>query len=182
MPTRQSQNRGDNAPNENRGKNDHRDRFNRRDRSRNVEEPVANGKMQYAEAVITPAINGADGVAAPDDAFYLPQIGVEIVDTNERNGNRFYSVRDLRNGHIIKNVTRRGARKLWNYAIQQYEDRPSERAKIEWRGNVGLVGLEKRAGKTRYDLALREGERIRIFYGVTDDGMEGEWATFVQED
>lgn len=182
MPTRQSQNRGDNAPNENRGKNDHRDRFNRRDRSRNVEEPVANGKMQDAEAVITPTINGADGVVAPDDAFYLPQIGVEIVDTNERNGNRFYSVRDLRNGHIIKNVTRRGARKLWNYAIQQYEDRPSERTKIEWRGNVGLVGLEKRAGKTRYDLALREGERIRIFYGVTDDGMEGEWATFVQED
>src|SRR5690606_24151422 len=49
--------------------------------------------------------------ATPDDAFYLPQIGVEIVGESERNGVRFYSIRDLRNGHVIHNVTRKGARK-----------------------------------------------------------------------
>ena len=34
----------------------------------------------------------------------------------------------------------------------------------------------------RYDLALREGETVRIFYGVTEDGMEGPWSVFVQEE
>lgn len=120
--------------------------------------------------------------ATPEDAFYLPQIGVEIVQAGERNGNRVYSIRDLRNGHVIHNVTRKGARKLWNYAIGQFEDNPVRPDKIQWRGNVGLVAAETRAGKVRYDLARREGERIRVFYGVTDEGMEGEWTAFVQEE
>ncbi|MCX6044500.1 MAG: putative DNA binding domain-containing protein [Chloroflexi bacterium] len=179
--------RNENGSGENRAKSENRDRYNRRDRGRTAEElpeiAAVNGKVQEPELPLIPVTsNGEDELGQRDEAFYLPQIGVEIVETGERNGNRFYSVRDLRNGHIIKNVTRRGARKLWNYAIQQHEDRPAPSHKIEWRGNIGLVGLEKRAGKTRYDLALREGDRIRIFYGVTDDGMEGEWASFVQEE
>jgi hypothetical protein len=137
-------------------------------------------------AVVEPvAADGAvEGVinAAPEDAFYLPQIGVEIVEMHERNGGRFYSIRDLRNGHVIHNVTRRGARKLWNYAIGQYEDNPLRLEKIQWRGSVGLINAETRAGKVRYDLARREGDRVRIFYGVTDEGMEGDWAAFVQEE
>ncbi|MCL4829933.1 MAG: putative DNA binding domain-containing protein [Caldilinea sp.] len=119
---------------------------------------------------------------ADDTTFYLPQVGVEIVDSEERNGHRFYTIRDLRNGHVIKNVTRKGARKLWSYAIQQAEDKPIDAAKIQWRNNVGFVRMERRAGKARYDLALREGDKIRIFYGVTDDGMDGAWAQFVQEE
>lgn len=119
---------------------------------------------------------------ANDTTFYLPQDGVEIVDSEERNGHRFYTIRDLRNGHVIKNVTRKGARKLWSYAIQQVEDKPLDSAKIQWHDNVGFVSLERRAGKVRYDLALHEGEKTRIFYGVTDDGMDGAWAQFVQEE
>lgn len=119
---------------------------------------------------------------ADDTTFYLPQVGVEIVDSEERNGHRFYTIRDLRNGHVIKNVTRKGARKLWSYAIQQAEDKPIDAAKIQWRNNIGFVRMERRAGKARYDLALREGDKIRIFYGVTDDGMDGAWAQFVQEE
>jgi hypothetical protein len=34
----------------------------------------------------------------------------------------------------------------------------------------------------RYDLALREKGQIRIFYGVTDDGMDGVWAQFLQDE
>jgi hypothetical protein len=116
------------------------------------------------------------------DAFYLPQIGVEIVDTEARQGNSYHSIRDLRNGRVIKNVTRKGARKLWSYAIQQHEDNPADPSQIQWNGNVGLVHAEKRAGKLRYDLALRENGDVRIFYGVTEDGMEGRWSTFVQDE
>ena len=116
------------------------------------------------------------------DAFYLPQIGVEIVDSEERHGNTYHSIRDLRNGRVIKNVTRKGARKLWSYAIEQHEDNPAEPAKIQWKGDVGLVHSEKRAGKLRYDLALRENGDVRVFYGVTEDGMEGRWSVFVQDE
>jgi hypothetical protein len=113
--------------------------------------------------------------------FYLPMVGVEIVGVEQRNGMPHYTIRDLRNGHVVNNVTRKGARKLWSYAIQQYEDQPAAKRAIEWRGNAGLVYAEKRAGKLRYDLALREGDAIRVFYGVTEDGMDGPWAQFLQE-
>jgi hypothetical protein len=118
-----------------------------------------------------------------EDAFYLPQIGVEIVATEERNGNRFHSIHDLRNGHVIHNVTRKGARKLWSYAIQQHEDNAISLDQIQWEGDAGLVHTERRAGKDRYDLALRTDDgKVRIFYGVTEDGMEGRWANFVQDE
>ncbi len=123
-------------------------------------------------------------VETPDDdkTFYLPQVGVEIVDSENRSGQFYHTIRDLRNGHIIKNVTRKGARKLWSYAIQQHEDKPVDASKVQWKGNEGLVGFEKRVGKVRYDLALHEGETVRVFYGVTDDGMEGNWAQFMQDE
>lgn len=122
------------------------------------------------------------GDDADDDTFYLPQIGVEIVASEERNGNTFHSIRDLRNGHVIHNVTRKGARKLWNYAIQQHEDKPVDAKQVEWQGNMGVLNCEKRAGKTRYDLVLRENGNLRVFYGVTEEGMEGSWAAFIQDD
>ncbi|MEZ4863947.1 MAG: putative DNA binding domain-containing protein [Caldilineaceae bacterium] len=143
------------------------------------EAPVASEDVGGSSA----GMDGAMGtVGDATDAFYLPQVGVEIVASEERNGTHFHTIRDLRNGHVITNVTRKGARKLWNYAIQQHEDKRVRLDKIEWQGDVGLVRAEKRAGKVRYDLALREGEQTRIFYGVTDDGMEGAWALFVQDE
>ena len=53
---------------------------------------------------------------------------------------------------------------------------------MEWHDNVGMVNNERRAGKVRYDLALRENGDVRIFYGVTEDGMEGKWAVFVKDE
>jgi hypothetical protein len=130
----------------------------------------------------TPALPSTVTSAGADDTFYLPQIGVEIVATEERNGLKFHSIRDLRNGHVIHNVTRKGARKLWSYAIEQTEDHPLDTKSVNWQGNVGLLHMEKRAGKLRYDLALRENGSVRVFYGVTEDGMEGRWADFIQDD
>lgn len=123
----------------------------------------------------------ANGNISTDDPFYLPQMGVEIIGTETRKDVTYYTVRDLRNGRTVKNVTRKGARKLWNYAIAQYEDNPVSIDKVEWKGDVGLVKSEKRAGKIRYDLAMKENTHIRVFYGVTEDGMEGRWSAFVQE-
>lgn len=150
------------------------------------------GRSRRAASFTSPSpVAGSNGnkgsnmpvpVGSTEDAFYLPQMGVEIVASEERGGSTFHSIRDLRNGHVIHNVTRRGARKLWNYAIQQQEDSSLDPAKVQWRGEIGLVRAEKRAGKVRYDLAMRENGAIRIFYGVTDDGMEGRWATFIQEE
>lgn len=113
------------------------------------------------------------------DPFDLPQVGVEIVSSENRNGVNYYVVSDLRNARSVSNVTRKGARKLWNYAIAQVEDHPVDPNKVQWKGNVGLVASESRAGKVRYDLARRDGKNIRVFYGVTEDGMEGPWAEFV---
>ncbi len=113
------------------------------------------------------------------DPFDLPQVGVEIVSSENRNGVNYYVVSDLRNARSVSNVTRKGARKLWNYAIAQVEDHPVEIGKVQWKGDVGLVRSESRAGKVRYDLARRNGKNIRVFYGVTEDGMEGPWAEFV---
>jgi len=142
------------------------------------EEASGEEESDLPEFLGTPLLNGGS-----DDAFYLPQIGVEIVSTEERNGNRFHSIHDLRNGHVIHNVTRKGARKLWSYAIQQHEDNAVSPADIQWEGDAGLVHTERRAGKERYDLALRtEDGKVRIFYGVTEDGMEGRWAAFVQDE
>ncbi len=133
-------------------------------------------------AVISSTEAKAEQATDPTDAFYLPQVGVEIVESEDRNGRKYHSIRDLRNGHIITNVTRKGARKLWNYAIQQHEDKPVRADKIEWKGDIGVVRSENRAGKMRFDLALREGDQIRVFYGVTDEGMEGAWEIFVPDE
>ncbi|MYH61503.1 MAG: ATP-binding protein [Caldilineaceae bacterium SB0675_bin_29] len=124
---------------------------------------------------------GKQGAANSDDPFYLPQDGVEIVDSETRGGTTYYVVRNMRNQRSVGNVTRKGARKLWNYAIAQYEDSPVKAGQIRWKENVGYIRSGKRAGKKRFDLALREGSDLRIFYGVTSEGMEGAWAQFVDE-
>ena len=123
----------------------------------------------------------SSGSTEADDPFYLPQDGVEIVDSETRGDTTYYVVRNLRNHHSVSNVTRKGARKLWNYAITQFEDSPVKTDQIRWKENVGFIRSGKRAGKERFDLALREGSSLRVFFGVTNDGMEGAWAQFVEE-
>jgi hypothetical protein len=113
----------------------------------------------------------------------LPSIGVEIISAEERLGARYFTIRDLRNGSTVQNVTAASARKLWSYAITQHLTHPVDPAAVTWRGEYGLWKAERRAKKLRYDLALRQAEApggLRVFYGVTEDGMTGPWAQFLK--
>ena len=146
-------------------------------------DPAGSGKKDDSRARGSGSSSGRakQGSAGSDDPFYLPQDGVEIVDSETRGGTTYYVVRNMRNQRSVGNVTRKGARKLWNYAIAQYEDSPVKTGQIRWKENVGYIRSGKRAGKKRFDLALREGSDLRVFYGVTSEGMEGAWAQFVDQ-
>ncbi|MDH5607492.1 MAG: putative DNA binding domain-containing protein, partial [Anaerolineae bacterium] len=106
-----------------------------------------------------------------------PRTGVEIASVVERNGMSYFTVKDLRNGTTVKNVTVKSARKLWHYAITAYADLPEDisTAKIEWKGDLGVIRNYKQGKIQRYDLAQKEGSKIRVYYGVTEDGIQGPW-------
>jgi len=110
-----------------------------------------------------------------------PRTGVEIMDTVERKGTLYHTVKDLRNGNVVQNVTRSSARKLWRYAITQREESPVDSEKITWYGDIGFWKTYKRGGKVRYNLTQRDPEgKIHIYYGVTEEGFHGEWRRFLE--
>lgn len=114
-------------------------------------------------------------------AIAPPSTGVEIVSSEERDGTQYHTVKDLRNGSSINNVTRSSARKLWHYAIIQKESGKYDVAEIDWQDNIGLLGRRKRDNFIWYDLAMRDDEGIHIFYGVNDSGLNEQWLDLVAE-
>jgi hypothetical protein len=106
-----------------------------------------------------------------------PRTGVEVVSVQERDGAHYYSMRDLRNGNVVQNVTRTSARRLWHYAITRYSALAGDlsKAAIDWQGNLGLISRQKQGNITRYDLVQRTQDGYRFFFGVTDDGVHGPW-------
>jgi len=111
-----------------------------------------------------------------------PRTGVEILGTETRKGEQYHIMRDLRNGNIVKNVTRTSARRLWHYAITEREANPVDPNRVQWAGDVGLWKRYKRGGVVRYDLVQRENGNIRVYYGVTEDGMHGPWQQFISDE
>lgn len=115
-------------------------------------------------------------LASQNDVSPEPKTGVEIVTTEARKGKQFYSLRDLRNGNIVHNVTRQSARKLWQYALTEHETNAVIANKVEWFGDIGLWKKYKRAGQMRYDLVQRAPDQtLHVYYGVTEDGIHGPW-------
>lgn len=126
--------------------------------------------------------NDDSGQDEPVNDSSAPRVGVEIVGSEQRNNTQYYIMRDLRNGNIVKNVTRSSARRLWHYAIKQRESNPVKPEQVKWDGDVGLWRRYKKSGNVRYDLVQREGGNIRVYYGVTENGMHGKWQTFLAPD
>lgn len=104
-----------------------------------------------------------------------PRTGVEITAAVERKGKRYYTMCDLRRGSRVQNVTRSSARRLWHYAIVESEKSPVKAEAVQWQGDIGLVKDYRQNGRRRFDLAQRVGDQIRVYYGVSEEGMHGEW-------
>ena len=121
----------------------------------------------------TPAV--AAGSVGP------PRTGVEVVEVEERDGVRYYTMRDLRNGNVVKNVTQASARRLWHYAITEFDRLPAElgQAAVSWQRDAGILKEQHRGTRKRYDLAQRQAGKVRVFFGVTEDGLHGEWRRLV---
>lgn len=106
-----------------------------------------------------------------------PRTGVEVAAVVERDGNKFFTMLDLRNGNVVKNVTRSSARRLWHYAITEYSRLPADpiQAVSRWDGNLGILKVRTQGHNTLYDLVQRLPQGMRYYYGVTLDGVHGQW-------
>lgn len=128
-----------------------------------------------------PAVDDKEPDAA--EGVEPPRTGVEIVESVERKGTLYHTVRDLRQGNTVQNVSRRSARRLWHYAITQKEEHPVSPEKVQWQGDIGLLKKRTRSGQVRYDLVQRERDgSVRVYYGVTEEGIDGEWKALVGND
>ena len=118
------------------------------------------------------------------DAESPPRTGVEVVKVDERDGISYYTMRDLRNGNEVKNVTRVSARRLWHYAITEFDQLPIDlsKVKIQWQGKVGLLGVQRQGKNVRYNLVERTSKGYRLYFGVTEDGIHGRWKALVGSD
>ncbi|MCZ7673607.1 MAG: hypothetical protein M5U34_44070 [Chloroflexi bacterium] len=106
---------------------------------------------------------------------------MEIVNSEKRKGVMYHTVRDLRNGNLIQNVTKSSARKLWHYAITQTESGKLNPDKIKWQGNMAILDRRDQGDNTWYDLALRDKNEIHFYFGVTDSGLNDDWLALIGE-
>lgn len=129
----------------------------------------------------------------------VPRTGVEVIGSVERNGLIYHTVRDLRNRRVVRNVTRESARRLWRYAILQVEQHTIGAEEVRWDERDSRFGFWKGyrqpEGMRRYNLVYREPaggrnaqggtetiERLRVFYGVTEDGIDERWRAVLPPD
>ncbi len=120
---------------------------------------------------------------APEVDERIPRTGVEIVESTNRDGITYHAMRDLRNLKVVQNVTRDSARRLWRYAITQKENHPCKPDEVTWDGQRGFWKAYKpRGGDVRFNLVIREnGDDLRVFYGVTEEGMDTAWRALLPE-
>ena len=137
-----------------------------------------------AVQVTTPEPNlPAPTKTLPTDISPEPKTGVEIVLHETRQGTNYYSLRDLRNGNIVHNVTRKSARKLWQYALTEHEKNSVDPKQVNWHGDIGLWKKYGKGGQSRYDLVQRDPDQtLHVYYGVTEDGLHGPWQSLIDRE
>jgi len=142
--------------------------------SKQAESKESTNKIKEKEIETLP-----ESVVTPENILE-PKTGIELVLAEERNGIRYFTVRDLRNGNVVKNVTQTSARRLWQYAIKRYIDLIDQKKnpKIIWSGNFGLLRKYKVQNYDAFDLVYKEDETLRYFFGVTSIGIHGKWKLF----
>jgi hypothetical protein len=115
-----------------------------------------------------------------EESDSAPRTGVEITETETRSGVQYHTMRDLRDSSQVNNVTRSSARRLWRYAIALKEKGTFAADKVTWFGERGLWHKYLRSGRPHYDLVRRAADgSLRIFYGVSEDGIHGVWRQVV---
>jgi hypothetical protein len=134
-----------------------------------------------AAPLATAAAPAAEPSAAGPTEAAAPRTGVEVVSVEEREGDRYFTVRDLRNGNVVKNVTLSSSRRLWHYAISEYAKLPAPET-LPWQGDLAVLRKRSRRGDSSYDLAQRTPKGVRIYFGVSEDGIHGEWKRLVGSD
>ncbi|MCU0522070.1 MAG: putative DNA binding domain-containing protein [Anaerolineae bacterium] len=129
---------------------------------------------EFAE--VAPSMEADSSTLAP------PRTGVEIAEVVERNGTQYYTMRDLRNGSLVNNVTKRSARHLWRYAIEEAETNPVDPNQIRWLDDIGIWKQREYRGRVRWDLVQRDNGTLRVYYGVAEEGIHDRWAVLVEEE
>ncbi len=137
-----------------------------------------------AERTMASEPQAQSAVISERDGDVPPRTGVEVVKVDERDGIAYYTMRDLRNGNEVKNVTRVSARRLWHYAITEFDQLPTDlsKAKIQWQGKYGLLGVQRQGKNVRYNFVERTPKGFRLYFGVTEDGIHGRWKELVGGD
>jgi hypothetical protein len=141
------------------------------------------GNLSKPETAQTPILHEKEqmNITEPEpdkvDGGEAPRTGVEVMPLDNRNGVKYYAMRDLRNGNMVKNVTRSSARRLWHYAIDRFEELTTkpELSRIDWNGDYGIVLRSDQKKGSNFDLILKSGTDMRYFFGVTPNGIHGEW-------
>ncbi|MGA2819634.1 MAG: RNA-binding domain-containing protein [Anaerolineales bacterium] len=140
--------------------------------------PPAAEAPALAQAPEATRTNVTEMAAATPGSLPPPRTGVEVVGFEERDGNRYFTMRDLRNGMVVKNVTRASARRLWHYAITEYSSLPPAE-RVSWVGDLALIKKRTHRGVDRYDLLQRTREGLRAYFGVTEEGLHGDWKQLI---
>ena len=145
-------------------------------------EATAQPTLRHGEASAVPAAERGLGVYEEEVAAdpIAPTTGIEILESFEQDGTRYYTLRDLRYHKLIYNVTKSTDRRLWRAAIAQREKGEFDEGAIRWDGDYGLWrSYRQRSGERRYDLVYRGDGDPRVFFGVSEAGMDGRWKPFL---
>ena len=135
--------------------------------------------MEKAEAEAVPdevASKPEEWIEELEPDLVTPRNGVEVVEMHDDSAGRRFTLRDLRNGNLVHNVAESTQRRLWRYATQEHQHREIDPGHVRWKGDYGYIrAYRPRGEKTRHNLAYRGGGSLRVFYGVTEEGLTDAW-------